>query len=95
MELKIPNIARPVTTAAVTTTTSKYGILTYFKGNRILRNILVYPKDKDPMEQKSGIVYIYRYQELDCDDDYVEESAKTFGKRFEEHLKAPSTIHGH
>ena len=30
---------------------SKYGIQTYFKGNRTVQNILVSLKDKDPMEE--------------------------------------------
>ena len=34
----------------------KYDIQTYFKGNRTLKNCLVSPKDKDPSEQKSGII---------------------------------------
>ena len=72
-----------------------YSIQTYFKGSRTLRNILVSPKDKDPMEYKSGIIYWYRCQEMDCDDEYIEESAKTFSERCKEHLKASSPIHCH
>ena len=33
---------------------SKYGIQTYFTGKRTIKNLLVSPKDKDPMENKSG-----------------------------------------
>ena len=32
------------------------------------------------MEQKSGIVYFYGCQELDYDDEYMGESARTLGK---------------
>ena len=32
----------------------KYGIQANFKRNRTIKNILVKPKDKDPMDRKSG-----------------------------------------
>ena len=36
---------------------SKYGIQTHFKGNSTIKNLLVSPKDKDPMENKSWDIY--------------------------------------
>ena len=36
---------------------SKYGIQTHFKGNSTIKNLLVSPKDKEPMESKSGAIY--------------------------------------
>ena len=33
---------------------SKYGRQTHFKGNRTIKELLVKPKDKDPMEKKGG-----------------------------------------
>ena len=44
----------------------KYGIQTYFKGNRTIKNLLVYPKNKDPMENKSGAIYWYQVGDLAC-----------------------------
>ena len=35
----------------------KYGIQTYFKGSKIIKNIPVSTKDIDPMKYKSGIIY--------------------------------------
>ena len=32
---------------------------------------------------------------MDCDEEYIEESAITFGEWFKEHQKAPSPIYGH
>ena len=32
---------------------------------------------------------------MDCDEEYIDETARTFGERFKEHLKAPSPIHDH
>ena len=33
---------------------SKYGIQTHFKGNRTIKEMLVKPKDKDPIDRKGG-----------------------------------------
>ena len=32
---------------------------------------------------------------LECDKEYIGETARTFGERFKEHLKAPSPIYDH
>ena len=32
---------------------------------------------------------------VECDDEFIGESARNFGERFKEHLKAPSPIHDH
>ena len=32
---------------------------------------------------------------MDCDDENIGESSRTFGERFREHLKAPSPIYDH
>ena len=74
---------------------SKYGIQTLFKGNRTIKNILVSPKDKDPMENKSGVIYWFQCGELVCDEEYIGETSRTFGERFKEHLKEPSPMHNH
>ena len=43
---------------------SKYGIQTHFKGNSNTKNILVSPKDKDPMEKKSGAITGFNVETL-------------------------------
>ena len=53
------------------------------------------PKHKDPITKKSGIIYRYRCNRVDCDDEYIGESSRTFGERFREHLKASSPIYNH
>ena len=62
----------------------KYGVAVYFKGNRTLQNILVSPKDKNEMANKSSIIYSYCCGEIGCDEKYVGESGRTFGERFRE-----------
>ena len=53
------------------------------------------PKDKDPILKKSGVIYRYKCDRMDCDEEYIGESARTFAERFKEHLKAPSPMHDH
>ena len=53
------------------------------------------PKDKDHLTKKSGIIYRYKCDRLECDEEYIGETARTFGERYKEDLKAPSPIHDH
>ena len=47
------------------------------------------------MMKKSGVIYSYKCGRLDCDEEYIGESSRTFGERFKEHQKAPSPIFDH
>ena len=73
----------------------RYGIQTHFKGGTTIKNLLVSPKDKDPMVNQSSAIYWYQCGDLGCDDEYIGETSRTFGERYKEHLKAPSAIHHH
>ena len=73
----------------------RYGIHTHFKGSSTIKNLLVSPKNKDPMVSKSWAIYWFQCGDLACDDDYIGETSRTFGERFKEHLKDPSPIHHH
>ena len=73
----------------------RYGIQTHFKGSSTIKNLLVSPKDKEPMVSKSGAIYWFQCGDLTCDDEYIGETSRTFGERFKEHLKDPSPIHHH
>ena len=53
------------------------------------------PKDKDPVLKKNGVIYRYKCDKVECDEEYIGESARTFAERFEEHQKAPSPIYDH
>ena len=53
------------------------------------------PKDKDSLMKKSGVIYRYKCDRVECDDEYIGESSRTFGERFKEHQKAPSPIFDH
>ena len=64
----------------------RYGIQTHFKGDRTIKNLLVSPKDKDPMVNQSGAIYWYQCGDLGRDDEYIGETSRTFGERYKEHL---------
>ena len=47
----------------------RYGIQTHFKGGTTITNLLVSPKDKDPMVNQSSAIYWYQCGDLGCDDE--------------------------
>ena len=53
------------------------------------------PKAQDPKDNKSGIIYSYQCNHLDCDEEYIGKTSRTLGERRKEHLKQPSPIHRH
>ena len=73
----------------------KYGIQGHFKGNTTIKQILMKPKDQNPKDNKSGIIYSYQCNHLDCDEECIGETARTLWERRKEHLKQPSPIHRH
>ena len=74
---------------------NKHGVQVYYKGGNTIKGLLMAPKDKNYLIKKSGIIYRFKCNRVDCDDEYIGESSRTFGERFKEHLKAPSPIHDH
>ena len=71
----------------------RYGIQTHFKGGNTIKNLLVSPKDKDPMVNQRDAIYWYQCWDLGCDGEYIGETSRTSGERYKEHLKDPSPIH--
>ena len=67
----------------------------HLKGGHTIKDHLMAPKDKDPLLKKSGVIYRYKCDRVDCEDEYIGESARNFEERYKEHLKAPSPIHDH
>ena len=68
----------------------KHGIQVYFKGDKTIKDLLVAPKDKDHITKKSNMIYRFKCDGVECDEEYIGESSKIFGDRFKEHLKPPS-----
>ena len=73
----------------------KHGIQTHFRGGNTIKSLLMTPKDKNHISKKSGIIYRFKCNRVDCNDEYKGESSRTFGERYKEHLKAPSPIYDH
>ena len=67
----------------------------YFRRGKTIRSLLVAHKNKDPITKKSGVIYRYKCERVQCDEGYIGESSRTLGKQFNEHLKALSPIYGH
>ena len=76
---------------SVKKTCNKYGVQVYFKGDVTIKNLLMAPKDQDPMLKRSGVIYKYSCDRVECDEEYIGE----FGERFKEHQKVPSPIFDH
>ena len=68
----------------------KYGIQVHFKSGKTLKDELVAPNDKDHITKKSVIIYRFKCDRLECDEEYIGETLRTFGERYKKHLKAPS-----
>ena len=73
----------------------RYGIEVHLKSGKSIKDELVAPKDKDHLTKKSGIIYRYKCDRLECDEEYIGETSRTFGERYKEHLKTPSPIYDH
>ena len=58
---------------------NKLGIQVYFKGANTIKIIIVSSKGKDTITEKSGVIYRYKHDRVDCDDKYTGESAMIFG----------------
>ena len=67
----------------------RYGIQIHFKGGSTFKNLLVSPKDKDPMVNQSDAIYWYECGDIGCDDEYIGETSRISGERYKEHLKDP------
>ena len=58
----------------------KYGIQVHFRGNSTMKQALMKPKDQDPRDNKSGVIYSYQCNHLDCDEEYIGGTSRTLGE---------------
>ena len=58
----------------------KYGIKVHFEGNTTIKQILMNPKDQDPMDKKSGVIYSYQCNNIACNEEYIGGTARPWGK---------------
>ena len=64
------------------------GIPVSFKPKNTLRQALVHPKDKQPKDKQSNIVYAIQCKDSGCDDLYIGETKQTLAKRMYQHRRA-------
>ena len=53
------------------------------------------PKDQDPKEKKSRVIYSFQCNHIACNEEHLGETARTLAETCKEHLKQPSPIHAH
>ena len=53
------------------------------------------PKDQDPKDRRSGVIYSYKCGDIACCEEYMGETSRSLGERYKEHLKRPSPIQMH
>ena len=52
-------------------TCQKYGVQVHFKGGQTIKDLLMNPKDKNPIINKSGVIYRYKCSEDGCEEEYI------------------------
>ena len=56
-----------------------------------MKSLQVAPKDK--VIQISIVIYRYKSDRVECDEENISETARTFGQRFKKHLKVTCSIY--
>ena len=59
---------------------NKHGVQLHYRGGNTIEGLLMAPQVKDHITMKSGIIYRFKWDRVDCDDEYIGESSRTFGK---------------
>ena len=50
---------------------NKHGVQVYYKGGNTIKSLLMTPKDKDHITKKGVIIYRFKCNRVDCDDEYI------------------------
>ena len=74
---------------------SNHGVQAYFKGGTTIKRLLMAPKDQDPMQKRSGVIYRYKCDRVECDEEYIGESSRTFREEVQGTSEDPSPIFDH
>ena len=65
-----------------------YGIQVHFKGNTTITQVLMKPKDQDPRDNKSGVIYSFQCSNIVCNEKYIGETSGTLGGKMQRTSKA-------
>ena len=74
---------------------SKYVVQVYFKGGNTLKNLLMFPKNREAITKQSDIIYCIKCGRTECDDEYIGESARTFKREVQRTFKSTITNFEH
>ena len=66
-----------------------YGIEVHLKGGHTIKNLLMNPKDKDPILKRSGVIYRFKCNRVKCDEEYIGESAREPLGRDTKNIRSP------
>ena len=71
------------------------GVQVHFKGGNSIKKFLVAPKDMDYITLKNRVIYKYKCYQVDCEEEHIGESERTFVERLKEDPRASSLIFEH
>ena len=66
-------------------------VLNAFQGVSTIKDLLVHSKDRDTTLQRSGVIYRYKCGRVDCEEEYIGESGRTFAERLGEYRGTSNT----
>ena len=67
----------------------------FSSGGNTNKDLLMVPKDKDNITSKGGVIYRHKFDHPGCTVEYIGKTGRTFGDRYKEYLRIPSTVHDH
>ena len=59
------------------------------KEGTTIKNLPMAQKDQDPIQKKSGVIYRYKCGRVECDEEYIGESSRTFGREVQRTPEGP------
>ena len=70
-------------------------IQVHFRGTNTIKTLLMVPKDRDNNLPKCGVIYRFKCPHINCPEEYIGESGRSFGDWLKEHLGGLSPIWQH
>ena len=52
------------------------------KENTTIKQVLMKPRDQDPKDKKSGVIYSFQCNHIACNDEYIGETSRTLHERY-------------
>ena len=71
-------------------TSNSKGMQVQFKGTNTIKTLLMAPKYRNNKIQRRRVIYKFKFPYINCPEEFIGESSRTFGDRLKEHLRASS-----